>query len=44
MFDDIIITLSENKAELVGEFIEDINISPEFSLSSATASALTEPA
>lgn len=31
VFDDIIITLQENKAGLVGEFIEDMNVSAHFS-------------
>ncbi|MBZ0188641.1 MAG: hypothetical protein K8F91_20515, partial [Candidatus Obscuribacterales bacterium] len=31
VFDDIIITLNENKAELVGEFIEDLGVHPHHS-------------
>lgn len=31
VFDDFIITLKENKAGLVGEFIEDMNVSPHYS-------------
>ncbi len=31
VFDDIIITLSENKAELINEYIQDMNISPQYS-------------
>lgn len=31
VFDDIIITLNENKAELVGEYIEDLDVHPRYS-------------